>query len=616
MDEYSPFYKMSLNDIKNSDFLLILMMSGVDENLHDMIHQQHEYTQHDMLWGARFTPMLSWDSHHKFIDLDFDKLSQTVAAPISSLPDVAVIDMEESNLSDRVVAADEDTQVYQTLTNVAGEDEEIDLNRLHHEGAASGTRQSENGDEADSISNADLELSTLERQQSGSSTHTNSGSEDDGLKNSQSQHHRIRFDQRSRTNSFRVHQLLSSHLARPGHSHGITHDMSNQPLSLARSRIRFKNHPLLRVFSNGVYYQALEMTWSFLFILLIFVYLAVIAIVALLLYLYPGDVLLETDNLEVHHDYMRMFFFCAQTITTIGYGILSPLPNNIFVNFFVFVLVIIGVCISTLLTGITWAKFSIPKASTLLYSDNLLLTSFHGHRALMFRVANNRTFGLIIEGSFRVSVVVLNRQLARKETHELKLIRNVWPIVQLGNTVTHIIDEESPLYKLSVDQILDGDIFFVVLFTGLDSVVGENMFSRKTYHSCDILVGHHFADNIKLAMDGLHFDLNAINETVLTPEEDLRKTQLYADRVSEAFKDESDENNSVEDERFTKVNSRTSLFVRSTGTSSFGNGSVNADDNDCDDTGIPPIDEIGWSTPKITKYTDIMSPIDSYFSRI
>lgn len=108
----------------------------------------------------------------------------------------------------------------------------------------------------------------------------------------------------------------------------------------------------------------------------------------------------------------------------------------------------------------------------------------------------------------------------------------MWPIVQLGTTVTHIIDEESSLYRCSTDELLSGRYFFVVLFAGLDSVIVENMFARKTYHSCDILVGHHFVDYIMLAADGLHIDLEAINDTQLTPDVDLRESKLYGSSES------------------------------------------------------------------------------------
>lgn len=131
----------------------------------------------------------------------------------------------------------------------------------------------------------------------------------------------------------------------------------------------------------------------------------------------------------------------------------------------------------------------------------------------------------------------------------------MWPIVQLGNTVTHVIDEESPLYDFSVDELLSGHHFFVVLFTGLDSVVGETMFARKTYHSCDMLVGHHFVDNIKLAADGLHIDLDAINETKFTPDIDLRESRLFVQHEGspESPHHEDPESNFEKDKRTSPV---------------------------------------------------------------
>lgn len=117
--------------------------------------------------------------------------------------------------------------------------------------------------------------------------------------------------------------------------------------------------------------------------------------------------------------------------------------------------------------------------------------------------------------------------------------------MQLGNIVTHIIDEKSPLYHLPVDVLLSGDHFFVVLFTGLDTVIAENMFSKKTYHSCDILVGHQFVDNIMLDVDGLHIDLEAVNHTTFTPDTELRESGLSIKSV-----DSTEEYVSVGDKEF------------------------------------------------------------------
>lgn len=58
----------------------------------------------------------------------------------------------------------------------------------------------------------------------------------------------------------------------------------------------------------------------------------------------------------------------------------------------------------------------------------------------------------------------------------------------------------------------------MVLFTGLDNIISETMVARKAYHACDILVDHHFEDNITLTADGLYIDLDAINATYFDPD--------------------------------------------------------------------------------------------------
>ncbi|GAB9468649.1 Inward rectifier potassium channel 4 [Globisporangium polare] len=448
----SPFFGQTQDDIQDSDFSLILMMTGVDQNLHDTIHERHEYDPESMRWAARFVAMMDWSSKRQCLDLDFAKVSAFLPQPLQRSYSSG------AEIKDSPESGDE-----------SGEDEEEST-------ASRGDQASEGGD---------------------------------GVPKSQT--------------SMKVEIQSFTH---ESNSHEFPESKTDEPASKAQRRVRFKNHPLSKLFSKGLYYRALETSWARLLLWLVLVYFATIAITAALLYILPGTFVLETEKISQVSEYERLFFFCTQTIATIGYGVFSPNPDSNLVNFFVFVLVFAGAVFSTFLTGLAWAKFSIPMTSTVLFSDNLLLTAFHGHRALVFRAANNRTFGMLVDGSFRISFVMLNQRLERRDTHELKLMRNVWPIVQLGTTVTHIIDKHSPLYGFSVDELLSGHHFFAVLFTGLDSVVGETMFARRTYHKCDILVGHQFVDNIKLATNGIHADLEAINDIQFTSELELREAKL------------------------------------------------------------------------------------------
>ncbi|KAF1793954.1 Potassium channel, inwardly rectifying, Kir [Phytophthora cactorum] len=92
----SPLFNQTSDDLERSDFVLILLASGLDENLHDIVHKKQEYGREAMRWSANFLPMLDWDAHHKFIELDLDKISAVAPLP-SNYTDSHAIDMNIPN---------------------------------------------------------------------------------------------------------------------------------------------------------------------------------------------------------------------------------------------------------------------------------------------------------------------------------------------------------------------------------------------------------------------------------------------------------------------------------------------------------------------------------------
>lgn len=170
-----------------------------------------------------------------------------------------------------------------------------------------------------------------------------------------------------------------------------------------------------------------------------------------------------------------------QTLSTIGYGTLSPNPDEPLINTIVFVATLLGIAASTIVTGVTWAKFSIPENSSIKFSKIALFSTFHGVNSVMFRAGNARSFGSIIETSFRMAVIKSNPQTGVREMVDLELVQMLWPVFQHTATVVHIIDENSPLFGLSEDQMESDNIALIVLFSGLDTTLEENVFKRKTY---------------------------------------------------------------------------------------------------------------------------------------
>lgn len=317
IDQASPFFGQTQAEIERSDFVLILMMAGVDQNLHDMIHKQHEYDHESMRWATRFIPMLDWNAKHDCLDLDFDKVSAVVPDPIDTTEEYALIDIDASTQtasanSDRFATRPE-------AWNVEGSDDhDVDLNQLHFETALSPTRTDNalqsaaiDGSESrtsKSVTSPDDEQSSRDgsdtaavaaarvdeqrcsdssdndddddsESKSEISTKTNSDSEEIEKHAELRSHHRIRFDRRSRSTMIQIPRL-----PRHRHNHEFPESsLEQQPASVTRRRVRFKHHPL-SVFSKGLYYRALETSWVRLFVWLVVIYFAVISVTAFLMF--------------------------------------------------------------------------------------------------------------------------------------------------------------------------------------------------------------------------------------------------------------------------------------------------------------------------------------------
>lgn len=296
IDVNSPFFELSQSEIRRSDFVLVLMMAGVDENLHDMVHKQHEYDHASMQWGATFVPVLSWNPQHRCTDLDFAKVSMVVPDE-SDRVNNSRIDMEDSTQTASATSGDRSAEAQ--AWNIEGSDREVLLNQLHFESALSpsraptlshgldGTGTAAGRSEPESLNVDESEKTSDEPEEDGDddgeskserSTKTNSDSESVQVE-SGGPTHRVRFDRRSRSTIFQIPRL-----GHPTHNHEYRESSLDQPASVAQRRLRFRNHPLSR-FSKGLYYRALETPWKRLFPWLVIVYFAVISVIALLLYI-------------------------------------------------------------------------------------------------------------------------------------------------------------------------------------------------------------------------------------------------------------------------------------------------------------------------------------------
>jgi inward rectifier potassium channel len=204
--------------------------------------------------------------------------------------------------------------------------------------------------------------------------------------------------------------------------------------------------------------------------------------------------------------FFEAFSFSVQTFSTIGYGILHP--NNSWAHSIVVLESMFSILITALLTGLAFAKFAKPSAR-ILFSNNILINTYDGRRTLMFRIGNLRG-NQIVEANIRV-IALVNFKSKEGETLrrqvDLKLVRHSSLFFALTWNVMHIIDEDSPYFGLTHEQIIEQNIELGVSVVGYDETFSQTIHANAMYAPKEFIFDKYFADiTLRLPDGGLQID--------------------------------------------------------------------------------------------------------------
>ena len=242
---------------------------------------------------------------------------------------------------------------------------------------------------------------------------------------------------------------------------------------------------------TDLYHQVLTMPPWGLPVLLAAAYLLA-NIVFAVLYMLTGGV----DGMQ-RGSFADAFFFSVQTLSTIGYGGMTPkgLGANIVVTFEAF----FGLGLVAVTTGLIFARFSRATARVV-FSRVAVITNFEGVPTLMFRAANQRG-NQILEAEVMLNLL---RQTRTSEGHvfrrfqELKVERARTPMFALTWTVLHTIDESSPLYGATREDLLEWQAEIVIVLSGADDIFAQRIHARHSYLPDEILWNQRFEDVLHL----------------------------------------------------------------------------------------------------------------------
>lgn len=215
-----------------------------------------------------------------------------------------------------------------------------------------------------------------------------------------------------------------------------------------------------------------------------------------------------------HKAYIDYLYFSIETLSTAGYGDMHPQTH--YGHFIAGIELFTGIFSMSLMTGLIFARFSRPSAR-LLFANNPVITNHEGAPTLMVRLANER-HNVIGNATarlwlFKDEVTAEGHEVRR--FYELPLMRYENPALALSWTLYHVIDEESPLYGQTAEDLDAAAVSLVIVVSGYDVVAAQTVHARKPYEHYDIRFGHRYVDVLGATNDGrVRIDYGRFHDTL------------------------------------------------------------------------------------------------------
>jgi inward rectifier potassium channel len=273
-------------------------------------------------------------------------------------------------------------------------------------------------------------------------------------------------------------------------------------MTASKKQYRFLNRdgtsniikPKTHGFFEDVYHRVMGLSWPQFFGLLTVLYFSVNFIFALMYFSVGIEGLAGVKSASQNLIFFgECFFFSIQTFSTIGYGSVSP--ANLLTNTVVSFQALLGLLSVGLMSGLFFSRFSTPTARVA-HSDVALITNYENQRVFMFRMANAR-MNQMIEATVSVMAAidtVSHEGVTLRKLIDLPVLRSKTPAFALSWTVIHIIDEKSPLHKMSLSDLESKSTEIFVLVSGHDESFHQLVFSRYSYTANEIVLDRHYKD--------------------------------------------------------------------------------------------------------------------------
>ena len=207
------------------------------------------------------------------------------------------------------------------------------------------------------------------------------------------------------------------------------------------------------------------------------------------------------------------YFFSSQTLTTVGYGRISPV--GIVTNTIASLEALIGILTLAIITGLLYGRFVKPKAY-IRFSKQALISPFKDGKALMFRlmpIKNARLSDVLVHVT--LGLMVEENKQKRLRYFVLPLEYNTINSLILNWTVVHPIDHKSPIWGLEIEDLMQADFEMMIYVKAFDEDFSNTVIARTGYTYKELIPNAKF--------DSMFYEEQSTSTTVI----DLSKLSDY-----------------------------------------------------------------------------------------
>jgi inward rectifier potassium channel len=179
------------------------------------------------------------------------------------------------------------------------------------------------------------------------------------------------------------------------------------------------------------------------------------------------------------------FYFSSHTLTTVGFG--SIYPESAGANLVAALEALVGLLAFAVATGVFFGRISRPSAR-IGFSDRALIAPYQDGTSFQFRIVNRRSNSLT-EVEVQVILMTVDRTdtgAAKRAYAQVPLERDRVYFFPLTWTLVHAIDEHSPLFGRTHEDLAAQQAEFLIMVKAWDETFGQTVHQRYSYRYDEI----------------------------------------------------------------------------------------------------------------------------------